>query len=157
MKKHLIEQHNIEHEPTYGLIWNQIKKFPSCLAEGSQHPPNVSGPAAAALISSGIGCLTMMISHHLSIKSKLLEESIWTLGSWIPGSHNPSKLWGNIGSYSGKETILLISWLLSWAILHFFWKEQKIKSKTIFFWMFVLFLAATVMSWRPLFFYLPLL
>ncbi|PAX60476.1 hypothetical protein [Brunnivagina elsteri] len=145
-------------EPFYSRTWNQLKSFPSGLAEGSKNPPTTSGSAAAALISAGIGCVTMMISHHFSDgdKSKTVENLLWTLGSWIPGSHNPSKLWGNIGSYSGKETMLLIGWLSSWLVLSQLWKNKQIKSRTIFFWMFVLFIAATVMSWHPIFPYLPL-
>jgi hypothetical protein len=145
-------------EPFYTRTWNQLKSFPNGLAEGAKNPPNTSGSAAAALISAGIGCVTMMISHHFSDgdKSKTVENWLWTLGSWIPGSHNPSKLWGNIGSYTGKETMLLIGWLSSWIVLSLLWKNKQIKSRTIFFWMFVLFIAATVMSWHPIFPYLPL-
>jgi hypothetical protein len=145
-------------EPFYSRTWNQLKSFPNGLAEGAKNPPNTSGSAAAALISAGIGCVTMMISHHFSDgdKSKTVENWLWTLGSWIPGSHNPSKLWGNIGSYTGKETMLLIGWLSSWLVLSLLWKNKQIKSRTIFFWMFVLFIAATVMSWHPIFPYLPL-
>jgi hypothetical protein len=148
----------VKTEPIYGKIWHSLKTFPSGLAKGSQHSPKVSGPAAAALISAGIGCVTMMVSHHFSDadKSKTVENFIWSVGSWIPGSHNPSRLWGNIGSYSGKETMLLIGWLVSWAILYLLWKDKQIKSRTIFFWMFLLFVAATAMSWHPLFPYLPL-
>jgi hypothetical protein len=145
-------------EPFYGRFWNTIKAFPIGLSRGSAKPPSASGPAAAALVSAGIGCVTMMISHHFSDgdKSKQVENLLWTLGSWIPGSHNPSKLWGNIGSYTGKETMLLLGWLVSWVILYLIWKDKQIKSRTIFFWMFLLFVAATAMSWHPLFPYLPL-
>lgn len=145
-----------ESQPIYSRFWQSCKQFPSFLAAGSNHPPTVSGPAAAALISAAIGCFTMMVAHHFSDTNKNIEKMIWSLGSWIPGSHNPSKMWGNIGSYSGKETILLISWLVSWAILSLLWKNKKIKSRTIFFWLFALMVAATAMSWHPLFPYLPL-
>ncbi|MBE9218429.1 hypothetical protein PN451_09640 [Dolichospermum planctonicum CS-1226] len=145
-----------EPQPIYGRFWQSCKQFPRFLAAGSNHPPTVSGPAAAALISAAIGCFTMMVAHHFSDTNKNIEKMIWSLGSWIPGSHNPSKMWGNIGSYSGKETILLISWLVSWAILSLLWNNKKIKSRTIFFWLFALMVAATAMSWHPLFPYLPL-
>ncbi|MFM6012270.1 MAG: hypothetical protein ACKO99_16755 [Dolichospermum sp.] len=145
-----------ETQPIYGRFWQSCKQFPRFLAAGSNYPPTVSGPAAAALISAAIGCFTMMMAHHFSDTNKNIETMLWSLGSWIPGSHNPSKMWGNIGSYSGKETILLISWLVSWAILSLLWKNKKIKSRTIFFWLFALMVAATAMSWHPLFPYLPL-
>jgi hypothetical protein len=156
MTKDLSRVSEFKTEPIYGKIWSSLKRFPGVLAKGANKPPATSGPAAAALISGGIGCFTMMVAHHLSDTSKQREKILKDLGGWIPGSHNPSKLWGNIGSYAGKETMLLIGWLVSWVILYFLWKDKQIKSKTIFFWIFFLFVAATAMSWHPLFPYLPL-
>ncbi len=143
-------------EPFYGKIWREIKLFPRLLSKGANNPPTVSGPAAAALVSAGVGAFTMMVTHHLSDTSKAREEFIWMLGSWIPGSRNPDPIWGNIGSYTGKETMLLVGWLISWLILSQLWKNKEISSKTIFFWMFFLLVAATAMCWHPLFPYLPL-
>ncbi|BAY12424.1 hypothetical protein [Calothrix sp. NIES-2098] len=143
-------------EPLYVRLWRGLKRFPRGLAAGSKNPPSISGPGAAALISPGIGCFLMMVVHHLSDTSKDIEKTVWALGSWIPGSHFQNKFWGNIGSYSGKETALLLGWLISWAILSVFWKNKQITSRTIFFWMFTLLIAATTMIWHPLFPYLPL-
>lgn len=157
MSQQLSDRPEVETEPLYGLIWQWLKHFPQGLAVGSKNPPRVSGPAAAALMSAGIGCFVMMMTHHLSDTSKAREKMVWAIGSWIPGSHNPSELWGNIGSYTGKETMLLVGWLLSWPILYFLWKDKNIKARTIFFWFFTLFIAATAMSWHPLFPYLPLM
>jgi hypothetical protein len=157
MSQQLSGRPEVETEPLYGLIWQWLKHFPHGLAVGSKNPPRVSGPAAAALMSAGIGCFVMMITHHLSDTSKAREKMVWAIGSWIPGSHNPSELWGNIGSYTGKETMLLVGWLLSWPILYFLWKDKNIKARTVFFWFFTLFIAATAMSWHPLFPYLPLM
>lgn len=157
MTRPLSRRPEAETEPIYGLIWRELKHFPKGLAAGSQNPPIGSGPAAAALISAGFGCFLMMVVHHLSDTSKAREKIVWALGSWIPGSRNESELWGNIGSYTGKETVLLLGWLVSWLLLHFLWKNKNIKSRTIFFWMFAFFVAATAMSWHPLFPYLPLM
>lgn len=144
--------------PWYGKVWRSLQEFPRGLARGSDDPPNVSGPAAAAFVSAAIGCFLMMVAHHFSDgdRSKTVETFLWTLGRWIPGSHNPSKLWGNIGSYSGKETVLLIGWLISWPILHFLWKDRSIGARTMIFWLLSLLIAATAMAWHPLFPYLPL-
>jgi hypothetical protein len=142
--------------PIYGKAWAKLKQFPASLATGSKHPPATSGSAAAALISAGIGCLTMMVTHHLAETSTVRDRFIWGLGKWIPGSETGDKSWGNIGSYTGKETMLLVGWLLSWLILHNLLKHQQVKTSTIFLWAFGLFVAATVMSWQPIFPYLPL-
>ncbi|MBW4439739.1 MAG: hypothetical protein KME10_00610 [Plectolyngbya sp. WJT66-NPBG17] len=142
--------------PLYIRLWNQLKRFPKALYKGSQNPPTTSGSAAAFLISGGIGAVVMMVAHHLSDTSKAREAALHRLGSWIPGSANPDPMWGNIGSYAGKETILLIGWLGSLVILYPILKTKQIKSRTLFFWMFSLFTLATLMSWHPLFPYLPL-
>lgn len=157
MSRELFRRDDRESEAIYSFLWQRLRLFPKSLAEGSHHPPSVSGPAAAALISAGMGCLMMMVTQHLVSLSKDLEKIVWDIGSWIPGSHNANKLYGEIGSYSGKETILLISWLVSWVVLHHLWRNQNIRVQTMFFWIFVLFIAATVMSWHPLFSYLPLM
>ena len=148
---------NISNQPIYTKAWNYLKEFPAGLAKGSSNPPQTSGPAAAALLSASIGCFTMMVTHHLSDTSKLTEKFVWSLGKWIPGSDTGDKLYGNIGSYSGKETMLLVGWLVSWIILHNLLKNKQVRPRTIFAWTFALFVAATAMSWHPMFPYLPLI
>jgi hypothetical protein len=140
----------------YEKLWDRVKHFPSSFAKGSNNPPPTSGGAAAALISVGVGCFTMMVTHHLAETSTEIDQFIWGLGKWIPGSDTGNKLWGSIGSYTGKETMLLFGWLVSWLMLHNLLKHQQVKTRTIFLWTFGLVVAATVMSWQPLFPYLPL-
>ena len=156
MTQQLSRKKSAVNEPFYGKMWTNLKRFPNGLADGAETPPKYSGPAAAAVISAAIGCFTMMVTHHLSDTSKAIETTVWNLGTWIPGSKTGDELWGNIGSYTGKETMLLVGWLVSWPILHTLWKNKNIKSRTIFFWMFSLLIAATAMCWHPLFPYLPL-
>ncbi|PSR18515.1 hypothetical protein C8255_06910 [filamentous cyanobacterium CCP3] len=151
-------EHLHKNQPTsfYTRTWQWLKQFPKILHSGSQKPPATSGPAAAFLISAGIGSASMMVAHHLSDTSKAREAFLLMLGSWIPGSTNPDPMWGNIGSYAGKETVLLISWLVSLAILYPIFRHKQVRPRTLFFWMFSLFTVATVMAWHPLFPYLPL-
>jgi hypothetical protein len=147
---------NSQRSPIYERGWDHLKQFPLGLAKGAERPPATSGAASAALISAGIGCLMMMVTHHLAETSTATDRFIWGLGKWIPGSDTGDKLWGNIGSYTGKETILLVSWLVSWIVLHNLLKSKQVKTSTIFLWGFGLFVAATIMCWQPLFIYLPL-
>jgi hypothetical protein len=144
------------HPPVYVQAWNWLKQFPQGLHQGAKNPPTTSGGAAAFLISGGIGAVAMMIAHHLSDTSKAREAVIKSLGSWIPGSVSPDPMWGNIGSYAGKETVMLIAWLASLAILYPLLQKRAVKPRTIFFWMFSLYTLAAAMSWHPLFPYLPL-
>jgi hypothetical protein len=142
--------------PLYARLWNWLKQFPKALSDGAKNPPPASGAAAAFLISGGIGAVAMMIAHHLSDTSKAREAFLKSLGSWIPGSVSPDPMWGNIGSYAGKETVMLIGWLGSLAILYPILRCRNIKPHTIFFWLFSLYTLAAAMTWHPLFPYLPL-
>jgi hypothetical protein len=144
------------HPPVYAQVWNVLKRFPKGLHEGAKNPPEASGGAAAFLISGGIGAAMMMVAHHLSDTSKDREAFLKNLGSWIPGSVSLDPMWGNIGSYAGKETVMLIGWLGSLIILYPLLKNRDVKPRTIFFWMFSLYTLAAAMSWHPLFPYLPL-
>jgi hypothetical protein len=145
-----------QSQPIYERIWNYLKQFPGDLAKGADEPPNTSGIAAAALLSAGIGCFTMMVTHHLADTSPERAQQIWSLGKWIPGSDTHDLMWGSLGTYSGEETMLLVGWLTSWMLLHHLLKSKQVKTRTIFGWMFGLVVAATVMCWHPLFPYLPL-
>jgi len=148
---------NSQSLPLYVRFWNQLKLFPRGLAEGSQSPPTVSGPAAAALVSAAFSCFVEMVNQHFCSLFKSWEETVWNLGSWIPGSRNPDPIYGEIGSYSGKQTVLLIVWIVSWIVLGQVWKNQQVRFSVIFFCLFTFLVAATVMNWHPLFPYLPLM
>ncbi|MDB9516933.1 hypothetical protein PN466_08235 [Roseofilum reptotaenium CS-1145] len=143
--------------PIYVKYWNQIKRFPGGLATGAKLAPTVSGPAAAALVSAAFSCFLLMVNQHLCSLFPEWNTIVWKLGYWIPGSKNPDPIYGEIGSYSGKETVMLIGWIVSWLMLHQFWKHREIKFSTIFFYLFTFLVAATVMNWHPLFPYLPLM
>jgi hypothetical protein len=145
------------HLPIYSRAWNQLKQFPGVLSRGADQSPTTSGMAASALISGGIGAVIMMVSHHISDTNKGFETILHkTIGAWIPGAVNADPMWGNIGSYAGKETIMLVGWLGSWAILHLWLKDKQVTPRALFFWLMGLYAIATAMSWHPLFPYLPL-
>ena len=85
---------SVASEPLYTRFWNRLKRFPQTLHKGSHNPPATSGPAAAFLISGGIGAVTMMVVHHLSDTSKDRENVVRIIGSWIPGSVSLDPMWG---------------------------------------------------------------
>jgi hypothetical protein len=142
--------------PWYTRCWNWWKQFPAILATGASTPPETAGIAAAALMSAAIGAVMMMVAHHLSHTSVDREQSIEWLGSWIPGANNIDPATGNIGTFAGVETVLLVGWLVSWVILHGLLQHRQVSTRTIFFGTFGLLIAAIVMCWHPLFPYLPL-
>ncbi|NJO94935.1 MAG: hypothetical protein HC764_01815, partial [Pleurocapsa sp. CRU_1_2] len=115
--------------PWYVRLGNSLKRFPQGLARGAKKPPETSSAAAAALISAGFASFVMMVNQHFASAFKSYEDLIWNLGAWIPGSRNADPLYGEIGSYSGKETILLVTWLVSWLFLAWLWRDRKFKRK----------------------------
>jgi hypothetical protein len=150
---------NAQKLPIYTRVWNQLKHAPGLLSQGSKTPPPVhSGAAVAALLSGGIGAVTMMVSHHFSDTNKSIENVLHNVvGAWMPGAVSADPMWGNIGSYAGKETMMLVGWLGSWLVLHFLLRNRDVSARAIFIGMFGLFTLATAMAWHPLFHYLPLM
>ena len=109
----------------------------------NQKPHKKNGIAAAAMISSMIGILSLSISHILTVLSQESKMMIHEIGkAWIPGADA-------IGPYSGKETIMLIGWGLSWIILHYALRHRDVKLSyyTVVFMIGVG--VATLLVWTP--------
>lgn len=71
-----------------------------------------TGIAAAAILSAALGLLALAISHLVDGFSAAGEAWVYAWGkAWMPGAQG-------IGPYSGKETLALLVWLGSWAVLH---------------------------------------
>jgi len=142
--------------PVYRQVWEKLKQFPGTLASGSQSPPETSGSAAAAILSATFSCFFLMVNQHSTMLFPGYKKFVWNLGSWMPGSHNPDPLYGSIGPYSGKETLFLIGWLVSWGLLHLILRNRQIRPGVVFFWTIAFLIAAVVMNWHPLFPHAPL-
>lgn len=80
-----------------------------------------NGAAVAAFLSAMIGLLTMGIVHTGTGASAEFSRWVLSVGKlWIPNAQG-------IGPYSGKETFLLVAWLLSWVILHMLLRKRNVK------------------------------
>lgn len=84
-----------------------------------------TGPVVAASLSLLLAFLTLLITHHISRLTPGLDKLIHSYGYWIPGSTGKGPD-GSIGSYSGKETLALGVWLISWLIFHLLWRKQDL-------------------------------
>lgn len=82
-----------------------------------------SGPVVAASLSLLLAFLTLMVSHHISRLTPGLDKLVHSYGYWIPGSQGSGPD-GSIGSYSGKETLAMAVWFLSWLLFHWLWRQQ---------------------------------
>jgi hypothetical protein len=95
------------------------------MSEHSEQPITYSGPLIAASMAPLLAFFTLMVSHHISRLSKELDKAVHAYGYWIPGSTGSGPE-GSIGSYSGKETLALSVWLISWLVLHLVWRRQNL-------------------------------
>src|SRR5262245_17718841 len=77
-----------------------------------ERPLRPTGEAVAALLAAGIGMLALALVNQIAELSD-------PFAAWL---HGIGKLWmpwaPGIGPYSGKETVSVLAWLVSWAILH---------------------------------------
>jgi hypothetical protein len=105
-------------------------------------PPN--GAAIAAYLSAMIGLLTLGIVVFASEASKPFAQTVHTIGKlWMPGAEG-------IGPYSGKETLGLVTWLISWLVLHFSLRNRQMSGGL---WLIVFLLGiglATTLVWPPI-------
>ncbi len=73
----------------------------------------VNGPVSAALLAGGIGCAAMgliTLIYEINDKSAFAKSLAWNKG---------------VGGLSGKSSLAIIIFFLSWAILHFVWKDKE--------------------------------
>ena len=101
-----------------------------------------TGPAAA-LLSVVVGLLVLAGSHLLAEYSDAGKNWVYAWGkAWMPGA-------AGIGPYSGKETLALLAWMVSWGLLHLLLRRRNVNLTA----MGVLFLlgigSATTLLWPP--------
>lgn len=77
-----------------------------------------TGPASAAIVAGGVGAFVL---------------GLMTTGAEaIPGLREALILTNPVGPLSGKTTVAVVAWLISWAILHFVWKDRDFNINTAF-------------------------
>jgi hypothetical protein len=92
-----------------------------------------------------IGLLTLAVVNLATDISDAVKNSVHDIGKlWMPGAEG-------IGPYSGKETLALVAWLLSWGILHFILRRKEWSNKKVIV-IFLLGIAVgTTLIWPPVF------
>lgn len=113
------------------------------MATSAPPPPLPTGPAAAALLATGLGLLALGISHVLSEASVVFKSAMQALGNaWMPGA-------SGIGPYSGKETVGLLVWLIGWMVLHAVLRRREVSLVAAGALTFILVGLATTILWPP--------
>lgn len=80
------------------------------------------GPAAAAMLSAGIGIFMLGFFTTGAVISAGLKDFL----AWWE--------WGQgVGPLAGKSTVAVLIWLASWAVLYFIWKDKDVDLKKMFY------------------------
>ena len=77
-----------------------------------------NGPAAAAILASGIGSMALGLSTVLAQAIAQIKEALVF--------YSPS------GSLSGETTIAVVVWAVSWALLHVLWRSDHVDFGKVF-------------------------
>lgn len=70
-----------------------------------------NGPAAAAILAAGVGCLT------LGVMTALVEA--------VAAVKHAMVIVASAGPLSGDTSVAVIVWLVAWAGLHSAWKDKQ--------------------------------
>lgn len=70
-----------------------------------------TGPAAAAMIASGLGALTIGLLTTGSVIITGLKDAL----NW----------WSPAGALTGKSGVGVIVWLVSWIVMNALWKDKE--------------------------------
>ena len=113
----------------------------------SPRPRRASGEAVAALLAAMIGMLALAVVNQLTALSPAFNTWVHGIGKlWMPGAPG-------IGPYSGKETLSVLAWIISWLILH---RAMKARELALSRWLVVFLVGvglATTFIWPPVFEY----
>lgn len=105
----------------------------------------VSGPAIAAMSAVALGMLAMAIVNVFTEASAAFKDTVHAIGkAWIPGAQG-------IGPYSGKETVLLVVWLVSWGVLHAVLRRRDLPLRPYAIGFLIAIGVATTLLWPPVF------
>ena len=74
-----------------------------------------NGPAAAAILSAGVGSATIGLMTTGAVISAGLKSAL----NW----------WSPAGPLTGKTGVSVIAWLVTWIVLHVLWKDKGTKVK----------------------------
>ncbi len=102
-----------------------------------QQKPLTNGPAAAAILAAGIGCLALGL--------------LTTLVQALAPAREVLNFYSPTGPMSGKTILATAVWLVAWAMLHFLWRSEQVDFGKIFA-VTLLLIALGLLGTFPLFF-----
>lgn len=104
-----------------------------------------NGVAQAAILSSMIGVLVLALVNLGTDISDVFKTAVHNIGKlWMPGAEG-------IGPYSGKETLAILGWLISWFILHAILRDKEWDNQVVVAIFLMGIAVATTLIWPPVF------
>ena len=76
------------------------------------------GVASAAFLAGGVGTLVIGLMTTGAVTSEGLQNAL----NW----------WNPAGPLTGKTGVGVIAWLISWVLLHAFWKDKEMDFNRVF-------------------------
>ena len=130
---------------TTGIVESKTTMIGASPTTNSVRPERPTGEAVAALLAAGIALLTLAIVNQMSELSQAFTAWVHGVGKlWMPGAQG-------IGPYSGKETLALVAWLVSWAILHPAIRMRELSLSRWLVVFLVMVAVATTFIWPPVY------
>jgi hypothetical protein len=86
------------------------------VAIGDKRETAVNGVALASFVAAGIGALAVGVFV-------ILNEA---------GLFAAPALYGPAGGLSGRTTFAVVTWLVSWAVLHRRWKDRRLEAGRLY-------------------------
>lgn len=130
---------------TTGLMESKTTTMGVATTTNSVRPKRATGEAVAALLAAGIAMLTLAFVNQLTAMSDPFNAWVHGIGKlWMPGAQG-------IGPYSGKETLSVVAWFVSWAILHPVLRTRELKLSRWLVVFLVMVAVATTFIWPPVY------
>ena len=130
---------------TTALLDNRTVALGSSVSSDVRYAPRPTGEAVAALLAAGIAMLTLAAINLAAELSGAFAAWLHGIGEmWMPGA-------AGIGPYSGKETLTLVAWVVSWVILHPRLRAREMPLSRWLVVFLVMVAVATTFIWPPVY------
>lgn len=110
-----------------------------------------SGPAAAAMIASGIGSVVLGIAIVLNEASAAIKAATGVDFSAFLQFDKNYGLGSGVGPLSGKVILAVIAFFASWVILHFVWRRRDVNLGRAFAATLILLAIGFALTFPPIF------
>lgn len=121
----------------------------STVIEETATKPN--GPVAAGFIAAGVGALVIGLAVVANEASTAIKQAIgWDVNAFLKFDANYG-LGSGVGPLSGKVTLAVIAFAITWAILGFIWRGRELPFRQVFWISLALVAAGFLLTFPPIF------